>query len=73
MTRNCSFMLLAAVLLAGCGDAVTGMDEDAKAAKSQAHAAVQAAQDAAARVDELGRAAMDQANGKPDNAADGSH
>ena len=42
-------------LLAGCGEPIKGVDEDARAAKTQARDAVNAAQEAAQRVDELSR------------------
>jgi predicted small secreted protein len=48
-------LVLTAFALAGCGDPVRGVNEDAKAAKAQAHEAVSAAQEAAKRVDELSR------------------
>ena len=40
-------------LLAGCGEPIRGIDQDAKAAKAQARDAVQAAQDSARHVQEL--------------------
>jgi hypothetical protein len=66
-------LIVATTLLSGCGEPVKGMNEDAKAAKAQAHEAVQAAQNAAARVDELSRAAIDQAKAAPDGAPNGAH
>ena len=42
-------------LLAGCGEPIKGVDDDARAAKAQARDAVNAAQEAAQRVDELSR------------------
>jgi predicted small lipoprotein YifL len=50
-----SIMLLGS--LAGCGEPLQGMNEDAKAAKAQAREAVSAAEDAAKRVEELSRPA----------------
>lgn len=65
-------VIAALTLLSGC-EPVKGMNEDAKAAKAQAHEAVQAAEDAAARVDELSRAAIDQAKATPDSAPNDAH
>ena len=74
MTQNRPVLLLVAMtLLSGCGEPLKGVNEDAKAAKAQAHEAVQAAESAAARVDELSRAAMDQAKTAPDGSANGAH
>ena len=56
-----TFLVAAFALIAGCGEPIRGMDEDAKAAKAQAHEAVDAAAEAARRVDELSRAPLDQA------------
>jgi hypothetical protein len=42
-------------LLAGCGEPIKGVGDDAKTAKAQAHDAVSAAEDAAKRVEELSR------------------
>ena len=52
-------LITALMLLTGCGEPIRGIDEDAKAAKSDARAAVQAAQDAARRVDELSQSPAD--------------
>jgi hypothetical protein len=60
------------MMLSGCGDPAKGVSDDARAAKAQAHEAVQAAEDAAARVDELSRAAVDQANPMRDGAPNGA-
>ena len=66
MKRYTTIVLIAAfTLMAGCGEPVRGMDEDAKAAKAQAHEAVDAAAEAARRVDELSRAPIDQAAPAP--------
>lgn len=74
MMKALSIFLLAATTMAsGCGESIKGINEDAKTAKAQAHEAVQAAQDAAARVDELSRAATDQAKAVPDGASEASH
>jgi hypothetical protein len=73
MQTRLVLLIVTLSLLSGCGEPVKGMNEDAKAAKAQAHEAVQAAEDAAARVDELSRAAMDQAKAMPDGSANGSH
>jgi len=55
------FIVIAIIaLLSGCGEPVRGVNEDARAAKAQAREAVQAAQDAATRIDELSRAPIDQ-------------
>ena len=48
------------VLLSACGEPIRGIDANAKAAKSQARDAVQAAEDAARRVEELSRVPSDQ-------------
>jgi len=61
MVRNAMTMLLLAVALGGCGEPVRGVGDDAKAAKAQANEAVQAAEDAAKRVDELSRMPVEQA------------
>lgn len=66
-------MIATMTLLSGCGEPVKGVSEDAKAAKAQAHEAVQAAEAAAARVDELNRAAIDQAKATPDGAPNDAH
>jgi Trk K+ transport system NAD-binding subunit len=55
MVRLLPVGMVLAVALFGCGEPVRGIDENAKAAKAQAREAVQAAQDAAQRVDELSR------------------
>lgn len=74
MMRTQSILLLAAMaLISGCGEPIKGVSEDAKAAKAQAHEAVQAAQDAAVRVDELSRAAMDQAKAAPNASTNDSN
>ena len=52
---NTAVAVITLALLSGCGEPVRGIDADAKAAKAQARDAVQAAQDAAARIDELSR------------------
>ncbi len=56
-------LVLTVFALAGCGEPVRGVNEDAKAAKAQAHEAVSAAEEAAKRVDELSRAPVDEAAG----------
>jgi len=60
MVRNamCFITILA---LAGCGEPIRGVGDDAKAAKAQANDAVRAAEDAAKRVDELSRQPVEQA------------
>ena len=58
MIRRWLTLTGAIVLLAACGAPITRIDEDAKAAKAQAHEAVDAAQAAAQRVDELSRQAI---------------
>jgi predicted small secreted protein len=63
MTRYLATVLLVAAALTGCGEPVRGVNEDAKAAKAQAHEAVSAAEEAAKRVDELSRAPVDEAAG----------
>jgi hypothetical protein len=52
-----SVVLLA--LLAGCGEPIKGVDEDAKATKMQARDAVNAAEEAAKRIDEASRPGAD--------------
>jgi len=61
MTRYLATFLLTAFAVTGCGEPVRGVDEDAKAAKAQAHEAVSAAEQAARRIDELSRAPVDEA------------
>ena len=56
-------LVLTAFALAGCGEPVRGVNEDAKAAKAQAHEAVGAAEEAAKRVDKMSRAPVDEAAG----------
>lgn len=63
MTRYLTAVLLAAFALTGCGEPVRGVNEDAQAAKAQAHDAVSAAEDAARRVDALSRAPIDEPAG----------
>jgi predicted small secreted protein len=63
MTRYLTIVLLVAFALTGCGEPVRGVNEDAKAAKAQAHEAVSAAEEAAKRVDELSRAPVEEAAG----------
>ncbi len=63
MTRYLATVLFVAIALTGCGEPVRGVNEDAKAAKAQAHEAVSAAEEAAKRVDELSRAPVDPAAG----------
>ena len=59
MVRSISFALALTFTLVGCGEPVRDVADDAKAAKAQAHDAVQAAEDAAKRVDELSRAPLE--------------
>jgi hypothetical protein len=56
-----AMMIGAMATLGGCGEPIRGIDEDARAAKTQARDAVKAAQDAAQHVDALSRAPDDQA------------
>jgi len=56
-------LVLTTLVLVGCGEPVRGVNEDAKAAKAQAHEAVSAAEEAAKRVDEMSRAPVDEAAG----------
>jgi len=72
-TATTAAMLLA--LVSACGEPVRGVGDDAKAAKAQAHEAVQAAEDAAKRVDELSRAQIEQAPpaGEPPPGQEGRH
>ena len=64
MNRYRAAILIAvSALLSGCGEPVRGVNEDAKAAKTQAHEAVDAAEAAARRVDELSRAPADREAG----------
>jgi hypothetical protein len=42
-------------LLAGCGEPIKGVDDDARAAKAQARDAVNAAEEAARRIEESSR------------------
>lgn len=63
MTRYIATVLLTAFALTGCGEPVRGVNEDAKAAKAQAHEAVSAAETAAKRLDELSRAPINEAAG----------
>jgi hypothetical protein len=49
------------VVLTACGEPVRKVAEDAKASKAQAHDAVQAAEDAAKRIDEMSRLPLEQA------------
>ena len=49
-------------LLAGCGDSIRGIDQDAKAAKAQARDAVRSAEDSARRVQELSTIPADNAD-----------
>ena len=62
-TTFAAFLIAVSTLLSGCGEPIRGVNEDAKAAKAQAHEAVDAAADAARRVDELSRAPVDEAAG----------
>jgi hypothetical protein len=61
MHRYLAIVLTAAFALTGCGEPVRDVNEDARAAKAQAHDAVSAAEEAAKRVDELSRAQLDEA------------
>jgi hypothetical protein len=56
------------VALAGCGEPVRNVGDDAKAAKEQAQQAAQAAEEAAKRADELSRLPLQQAQpaGEPE-------
>lgn len=61
MKRSVNAIALGCVVLLGaCGEPIRGIDADARAAKSQAREAVQAAEDAARRVEELSRVPADQ-------------
>ena len=61
MVRNAMCFVVVTFALAACGEPVRGVGDDAKAAKAQANEAVQAAEDAAKRVDELSRQPVEQA------------
>jgi hypothetical protein len=60
MVRSISLTLALTFALVGCGLPVRDVADDAKAAKAQAHDAVQAAEDAAKRADELSRAPLEE-------------
>jgi predicted small secreted protein len=61
MVRTIAASIALSLVLAGCGEPIRGAAEDAKADKAQAHQAVQAAEDAAKRIDELSRQPLEQA------------
>jgi len=61
MVRNAMCFIVLTIALAACGEPVRGVGDDAKAAKAQANDAVQAAEDAAKRIDELSRQPVEQA------------
>jgi predicted small secreted protein len=64
MTRSLAALLIAVfALISGCGEPVRGVNEDAKAAKAQAHEAADAAAEAARRIDALSRAPVEEAAG----------
>ncbi len=61
MKRSLVSILTSGLLLAGCGEPVRGVDEDAKVVKAQAREAASAAEQAAQRIDDLSRAQFNEA------------